>query len=336
MNKLVDIIIPAYNAHKTIEKTLQSISIQTIIDNCNIIIVNDCGNNYNDIIDYYGKNMSITQITLSENSGPGVARNVGVAAGSAPYITFIDADDTFYGCFALEIFLKTMQRYKNCLVVSSPFYEQIINEEKPFVVRSSNMVWVFGKLYNRKFIETNKILFSSTRSNEDTGFNTLVELCLSNINEDEIVLLEDPFYCWHHNENSITRINNFEYAYNQNLPGYVENMIYAIEEAQSRNPFNIEKINIKKVDTMVSLYYLYCRLSIVAPENKKLYLKACVHFYNKVLKKYESSVSKEKYISQITIASNKRLTNLKDILPEITLMQFLSAIKGAEYNGKIN
>ncbi len=330
----IDIIIPAYNAHKTIERTLNSIAIQTIIDDCNIIIVNDCGNDYNSIIDNR-KGMSISQITLSENSGPGIARNVGMAAGKSPYFMFIDADDTLYGCFALEIFLKTMEMYEHCLIVNSPFYEQIVGGTRPFVVRASNMVWVFGKLYRRSFIEQNNIQFNDTRSNEDTGFNTLVELCLPGQYDDEVVMLEDPFYCWHYNENSITRINNFEYAYNQNLPGYVENMIYAINQAHARNPFN-NKINEKKIDTMVALYYLYCRLVTVAPDNKRLYLKACVHFYNQVVREYEDSITRETYTTQVLEASNKRLMNLRDTFPEVTLTQFLSAIRGATYDGKIN
>ena len=42
---MIDIIIPAYNAHDTIEKSLLSILIQSEINNINVYIVNDCSKN---------------------------------------------------------------------------------------------------------------------------------------------------------------------------------------------------------------------------------------------------------------------------------------------------
>ena len=52
-NKLIDIIIPAYNAHKTIVKTLSSIACQTVVDKCKVTIVNDAGYNYADIVESF-------------------------------------------------------------------------------------------------------------------------------------------------------------------------------------------------------------------------------------------------------------------------------------------
>ena len=38
---MIDIIIPAYNAHDTLYKTLSSIALQTIKDKVNVYIIND-------------------------------------------------------------------------------------------------------------------------------------------------------------------------------------------------------------------------------------------------------------------------------------------------------
>ena len=38
---MIDVIIPAYNAHKTIEQTLCSIAYQEIADEINVYIVNE-------------------------------------------------------------------------------------------------------------------------------------------------------------------------------------------------------------------------------------------------------------------------------------------------------
>ena len=36
---MIDVIIPAYNAHKTIEQTLTSIAFQSIVDKLNVYII---------------------------------------------------------------------------------------------------------------------------------------------------------------------------------------------------------------------------------------------------------------------------------------------------------
>ena len=42
MSKKIDVIIPAYNAQSTIDKTVASIAIQNISDELVVTIVNDC------------------------------------------------------------------------------------------------------------------------------------------------------------------------------------------------------------------------------------------------------------------------------------------------------
>ena len=51
---MIDIIIPAYNAHKTIGKTLCSIMLQSRRDLVNVYIVNDCSStNYQEFVKNY-------------------------------------------------------------------------------------------------------------------------------------------------------------------------------------------------------------------------------------------------------------------------------------------
>ena len=55
--KIVDIVIPAYNAGNTIDKTLMSIAIQNIVDKLCVIIVDDCSDKENQ--DLYHKYMEM-------------------------------------------------------------------------------------------------------------------------------------------------------------------------------------------------------------------------------------------------------------------------------------
>ena len=60
MNEL-EIIIPAYNAHSTIIKTLDSIKIQKDLPKYHITIVNDFSTNYVDIINNYKQYLNIDE-----------------------------------------------------------------------------------------------------------------------------------------------------------------------------------------------------------------------------------------------------------------------------------
>lgn len=74
---MIDIIIPAYNAHNTIRNTLNSIIEQTNSEEFNVYIVNDASNeNYQDIVEEYSNHIKIKEIILEKNSGPGVARQM--------------------------------------------------------------------------------------------------------------------------------------------------------------------------------------------------------------------------------------------------------------------
>lgn len=97
MNKRISVIIPCYNAGKYITDCLDSLIAQTIgIENMDIIIVNDASvDNSWEIITKYENAypQSITAIMLEENGGQANARNIGIEWASAPYLSFVDADD---------------------------------------------------------------------------------------------------------------------------------------------------------------------------------------------------------------------------------------------------
>lgn len=74
---MIDIIIPAYNAHNTIRETLNSIKKQNKIEKINVYILNDASDeNYQKIIEEYTPYIKIKEIEIEKNSGPGVARQI--------------------------------------------------------------------------------------------------------------------------------------------------------------------------------------------------------------------------------------------------------------------
>lgn len=91
-NKTVSVVVPAYNAEKTIKRCLDSIVEQTI-SNFKVYVVNDGSiDNTATILDNY-KNDKRFNIIHILNSGVSVARNEALQLVDTDYITFIDSDD---------------------------------------------------------------------------------------------------------------------------------------------------------------------------------------------------------------------------------------------------
>lgn len=90
---LVSIIIPVHNAGRFLRDTINSIKNQTY-ENWEAIFVDDCSrDNSSDIIKEFSEDIRIKLITLEQNGGVAVARNIGIDNAKGKYIAFLDADD---------------------------------------------------------------------------------------------------------------------------------------------------------------------------------------------------------------------------------------------------
>lgn len=91
---MISVVIPAYNAAKTIKQCLDSLLMQTYGD-IELIVVDD--GSTDDTVTIVSE-MILTdpriKLIKQKNSGPGVARNSGIDAAHGELVTFVDADDT--------------------------------------------------------------------------------------------------------------------------------------------------------------------------------------------------------------------------------------------------
>lgn len=246
-NDRIDIIIPAYNAQKTIERTLCSIVIQNWNKYLDITIVNDNPkNNYHEFVNKFNNLISIKEITTPKNSGPGLCRQYGINNTKNEYIIFIDSDDIFYSYDAVEILYKKIKEDNSDIVVSD-FLEELPNNK---LIHNNSLIWLHGKIYKRKFLHHNSINFNNSYQNEDNGFNQLCILC-----SPQISYLNKITYVWKYNENSITRKNNKEFDF-KGLEGYCKNMVWSIKEAEKRNG-NIKLISSRVLSNYLFIYYTY-------------------------------------------------------------------------------
>ena len=94
MKKLLSIIIPTFNAEKTIQTAIASLLKIKNQDLIEIIIVNDCStDNTFKVLNNYSDHIKI--LNLDKNVGCGLARNKGVKIAIGQYISFLDADDIY-------------------------------------------------------------------------------------------------------------------------------------------------------------------------------------------------------------------------------------------------
>lgn len=90
---LVSIIIPAYNAHRYIERSLKSVLSQTY-GNMEIIVIDDGSKDDTaDLVSAF-KDPRI-RLIRQQNQGQGAARNNGIKSSRGVYVTFLDSDDLY-------------------------------------------------------------------------------------------------------------------------------------------------------------------------------------------------------------------------------------------------
>lgn len=127
---LVSVIIPLYNAEKTIGRCLQSVMNQSY-ENLEIILADDGSTDESvAICREYGRTDSRIRILQQSNSGPGVARNLGIDGSNGAYIAFVDSDD-YIEPDMIEKMLKAIQDSGAEIAVCGFYLEKPGKEPSP-------------------------------------------------------------------------------------------------------------------------------------------------------------------------------------------------------------
>lgn len=208
---MISIIIPCYNAEKTIKRCLESVISQTY-KNIEIVIINDGSTDKTDsIIKKYINDNRIKYYNRS-NHGIGKTRNFGIKEATGEYITFLDSDD-YLPNDAIDNLYKLAQKNKLDLVVSDYYVDnKNIKSEKiksfPITNVKNNPNLIFdinlapwNKLYKKELIEN--IKFEENLKYEDAPF--VIE---SIIKAKKIGKLDKETYYYVVNPNSETTIRD--------------------------------------------------------------------------------------------------------------------------------
>lgn len=221
----ISLIMPVYNSEKYLKSSIDSIITQTIgFNNIEFIIIDDCStdNSKNIIKQYSEKYSNIIPKFLNQNTGfPGNLRNIGIKMSHAPYLMFLDADNTYdkEGCEKLYNIITNNDvnivdsRHK-VLVNNSlkNFKSDNLKSEKneitvnPLTEPFINNIHVWAKIYRKSFIEKYNITFPQNFLGEDNVF-----ILKSFLNSDNIIFLNkySSYYYNIRDENDDLSLTNY-------------------------------------------------------------------------------------------------------------------------------
>lgn len=320
---MTDVIIPAYNAHGTLERALHSVAMQVNAGDISVTVVDDCSTDggYGEIIGRFSPTLNIQEVKTDRNSGPGAARQKGLDETDGDFVAFLDADDTLISARSLSLLEDELKR-GGLDMAGGSFIEEL--EEGTFVTHGENFVWMFGKLYRRSFLDRHLIRFNDTRANEDTGFNTLVKALTGHYR-----FIPQAVYLWHFKPDSITRTDGGIYAYGEGHAGYIENMAWAIAE-MCRRGLNKELIRREAVTVLCRLYFMHMGICYQKPLYAGESMERIRDFYRACCKPIEDMLPSA-YLQEVFLAEQRRyMDRAAEVIAVMTMNEFLKMVRSEE------
>lgn len=336
---LISIIIPVYNAEKSIEKCIHSIQ-ESTYSNLEIIIVNDGSkDNTLHICNELKKKDERIEIIDKKNSGAGLSREKGLNLAKGKYIGFVDADDSI----APEMYEKLYNHIANneldvCFCGNYEVFPDGSKKEK--MIRFPQEVYTKEEV--QKEVIRNSVWFTFEGSNENQMFSIWRGLYSA-----DIIKNNDIHFLSERVVGSEDGIFNFQFLCNTNRLGFVHECLYYYIIDEGSLTHDVTRWDPKN-DIRTNNWYNYiCEYSkkrglerYIMPYLNAEYLGKVRKAVNAVLRENSADffekykVEKEKYIylKQIRILSTKR-NGIKNKIDFILCFYFIKIYKAIhKYN----
>lgn len=175
----ISVIIPQFNAEKTIKNCVQSIVnfLTPYSINYEILILDDCSTDSSLAIaeSLAASNSLIRVIPKEKNGGVSHTRNLGIELAKGDYLMFVDSDDVLLTDASVSLNSLIHQNY-DLIFFGSPSDLTTTPEtlilHQSVVLKPTIGVTVWNKLYRRAYLTENHISFNEQlRMAEDVIFN---------------------------------------------------------------------------------------------------------------------------------------------------------------------
>lgn len=216
MEPILSIITPIYNSFSLLSK---SIEVFNRWNNNQIewVIVDDCStdNTFQLLLDYRDRNpnLNISIYSCDVNSGPGVARNIGIQKSKGNYVTFLDSDDFFDDSF-WPVISPELNNNHDCIIFDASFYYNDGSKKEWPLFRNGQsegrvqtkdaIVYLiggpWGKIYKKNVLIENNVVFLPQKRREDMPFTKHAVSCCK-----DIIYLKKCIYMYVQHDNSLIR-----------------------------------------------------------------------------------------------------------------------------------
>ena len=278
--KKLSVIIPVYNAEKTLKKCMESVLKQKDED-LEIVLINDGSTDASDkmIQEYKEKNPKTISYYKKKNTGVADTRNYGIKKAKGAYILFLDADDYLdihlYGLVKqymekdIDLIKFKLQREdeKGNVIetVNGPVFENKTGEEgfeelySTDVLLDSPCVYVIKK----EIFTKNKLEFKVGTEHEDFGLMPFVIVLAK-------TMISINFYGYHYVQvkGSITRNDSYEKTKKK-----ANDVLKQYDEALLK--IDKYKLNPKTAETL-KIYYtnaILLKIETLEKKDQKQYIK---------------------------------------------------------------
>ena len=207
LNKDLSIIVPAYNAEKTIKECIDSVIKQITDIEYELIIINDGSKDKTGqlVLEYTDEHIVLIE---QENRGFSGARNRGIDESTGRYIMFLDSDDMLADG-SIDRMMKSIIKEEADIVQGNYYsfvdgngnysYSQLkagVYTDKEDIIANPGYPW--AKIYKRE-------LFDNLRFPLNVWFeDTIVCMILFRMCR-KVVVIDNVVYAWRINPNGITQ-----------------------------------------------------------------------------------------------------------------------------------
>lgn len=328
---MLDLIIPVYKDKKRLYSTLMSIG-NYVSDLVYVTIVDDCsGEDYSDVVETFQRCFPIRVIYLKENSGPGIARQVGINNAKQEYISFMDCGDIYVEPNSLKKMLDFVKENPQYNMYCWSHADEITGNG---VFANNNRI--HAKIYKRDFLEKNNITFcaESSRANEDIGFNHACRMInyeiSKNTNTQTIYNNDEIMVLWKNDDkNSLTRRNNCAFYYKEQNLGLAAAMKHAFEIVENAGVDEYIIAN-EVYKVMAHIYCFYLSTINRRPEFTQEALAGAVLFYKNSFKKYghiDPELFRKNYYDTLITLLSEDDSPICDKIVHIDIIEFLNMLE---------
>lgn len=319
---MLDIIIPSYNDLTGLYHSLNSFGPYVDLDKVHIYIVDDASttitkDDYDSLINHFTY-LNPTVFYLSENKGPGYARQYGIDNTTSPYLFFLDCGNLFSSPIIINALLQHINEHPNIDFFSMQYLMETREGEFTNCERNSEF---HGALLKRSMLIQFNLHIPTTYSYslEDTTFflfaTFLTKFQNTYMLSDTVPIIRT------FNPESLTNKDHQDFYYKYMVPGYLYNTLELYNTVVVPDKFNKR---IFLLNLLVILYYLLQSTQHYSEKYFQEYLPDVYLFFHKYIKQLtdEDSDIVFRYTIQRAQEYLEECLDLQ-IVPNIDIQSFL-------------